>query len=112
MAEIVQTKIEDVDGAGSNFLDLEGLTWRIAGDINKNKPMKILYVEQEFADHVRHLVRKESNWLISKKGGQPYRAPVAMKHLQLSGFTLNQVRNAYVDAEGVRKTNLPNLLSS
>jgi hypothetical protein len=94
ISEMVHTVVGgSVDG--ENYLDLDGLIWHIVGDINKNKPGRSFDINIEFAELVRPLIRKNSTWLISKKGGQPYKSVVALKHLQLSGFTLNQVRHTY-----------------
>ena len=93
ISEITKTKIDNREKT-LNYLDLDDKIWYIVGDINKNKPERQFNVNVEFIDLVRKLIRVGSSWLISKKAGNPYTSPVAMKHLNLSGFTINQVKRA------------------
>lgn len=96
IADMVNTRV-DPDGEHDmdhNYLDLDNHIWYIRGDINKHKQSQNIDVSEQFIQIVKELLRKGSKWLISKKGGQPYKTAVALKHLDLSGFTINQLRNA------------------
>lgn len=94
MTDMIRTKVDQHD-EGYNYLDLDKLLWTIQGDIDKNRPGTVISVSKEFVDIVRTNIRKGSVWLISKKGGFQYTSPVAMKHLGLSGFNLNQIKHLY-----------------
>jgi hypothetical protein len=96
MVDMIRTKVDEFD-EGYNYLDFEKLLWTIQADINKNRPGVVITVSKEFIDIVKTNIRKGSVWLISKKGGFQYTSPVAMKHLGLSGFNLNQVKHAYTN---------------
>lgn len=97
--DIANTKIGTGAGASDdmehNYLDFDRLSWTIIGDIEKNRLTKSFSVSKEYIDNIRGLIRKGSDWLISKKNGQPYKPPLAFRHLQLSGFTLNEIKAAH-----------------
>lgn len=99
LSDMVHTRIDPggEDDLDHNYLNLETGCWCIRGDIHRHKQSQTLSVSDEFIHSVKGLLRKGSKWLVSKKGGQPYRSPVALKHLDLSGFTINQLRNAYAN---------------
>lgn len=98
MTDMIRTKVDQFD-EGYNYLDLDKLHWTIQGDIDKNRPGTVISVSKEFVDIVKTNIRKGSVWLISKKGGFQYTSPVAMKHLGLSGFNLNQIKHAMSEIE-------------
>lgn len=94
LSDIINTKV-DLREPNRNFLDLSNGMWSIAPDISKNKPGKQFKISEECLKDISAFIRVGSSWLISKKGGLPYKSAVAMKHLDLSGFTLLDVKKAY-----------------
>ena len=93
LADIVKTKVAHRE-QNKHFLDLDSGVWYLAPDIDRNKPGKEFQVDADYVSKIKGYIRTGSAWLISKKGGLPYTSQVAMRHLDLAGVSLQDVRKA------------------
>ena len=90
--EIANTCIEDKEGY--NFLDTERLVWYIRSERTKNRTDRSFSVTREYVDAVKRYIKK-GGFLVSKKSGLPYTGNFTLSTVNVSGFTVNDVRNAY-----------------
>lgn len=90
--EIANTCIEDKKGY--NYLDTTDLIWHIRAEKTKNRTSRSFSVTREYIDAIKGYIKK-GGFLVSKKSGLPYTGNFTLSTVGLSGFTVNDVRNAY-----------------
>jgi hypothetical protein len=78
-----------------HHLDLQNKIWTINADKTKNRRYRQFNVSDEFVAKVKESVH-ESGWLVCRQNtGKLYKAAVSMNMLQISSFTINEVRNSF-----------------
>jgi len=90
--EIANTCIEDKEGY--NYLDTENLVWHIRAERTKNRTDRSFSVTRAYVEAVKRYIKK-GGFLVSKKSGSPYTGNFTLSTVGLSGFTVNDARNAY-----------------
>lgn len=90
--EIAMTSIEDKPEY--NFLDTKNLIWYIRDKNTKNRKDREFKVSQDFINeltpHIRH-----TGFLIGKINGQPYTSQFRLAMVDITEFSVNEVRNSY-----------------
>ena len=92
LGDIVKTSIHR--SSQNNWLDLDNNTWYILKDFTKNRRAREFKVSDEFVSEVRKHIHP-TGMLVCRRGGQPYKSQVVLRHLDIHSVQVNEVRNSF-----------------